>query len=433
MINKPKPNLSPKQKKAFKEATSRLNIWCGAVRSGKTYSSIIKFIDLLLHGPKGDTIVIGVTRDSIQRNVLTDLCNLIGARVPASKSSEMVYLGRKVYFVGASDERAVRRIQGSTLALAYVDECAEIPEPFWNMLLSRLSIPGAQLLGTCNPSYPNHWLKKKYLDLQGELNLSSWQFTLEDNPILTDEYKRDLKKEYTGMWYKRYILGEWAVAHGLVYDQFDNDNIYTEEIQNPTFSVVGIDYGSANPTAAVLLCCNPRKWPQLWVKDTYYFNSATAGRGKTDAELADDLENWIRPYNIDTIYLDPSAKSLNLEMSRRGIPVSQAKNDVMSGIQVVSKFVGGKNLLVNARCKELIDELKSYSWDPKSIERGEDKVIKKNDHLCDALRYSIFSKFPDGSFEHFEQDYSMEAVRKRAYGEPQGMNGMLGFSGTSYF
>ena len=199
MINEKNLNLSAKQKQAYKESTSRLNIWCGAVRSGKTFSSILKFIDLLVCGPPGDTLVIGVTRDSIQRNVLTELCNLIGAKIPASKSNEMMFLGRKIYFVGANDERAVRRIQGSTLAIAYVDECAEVPEPFWNMLLSRLSIPGAQLLATCNPSFPNHWLKKKYLDHIEDLNLSSWSFTLEDNPSLTEEYKRDLKKEYTGM------------------------------------------------------------------------------------------------------------------------------------------------------------------------------------------------------------------------------------------
>ena len=426
MINEKNLNLSAKQKQAYKEATSRLNIWCGAVRSGKTFSSILKFIDLLVSGPAGDTLVIGVTRDSIQRNVLTELCNLIGAKIPASKSNEMMFLGRKIYFVGANDERAVRRIQGSTLALAYVDECAEVPEPFWNMLLSRLSVPGAQLLATCNPSFPNHWLKKKYLDHIEDLNLSSWSFTLEDNPSLTEEYKRDLKKEYTGMWYKRYILGEWAVAHGLVYDHFDNDNIYIEEPNNPDFKVVGIDYGSANPTAAVLLACSPSRWPQLRVQDIYYFNSATAGRSKTDAELADDLEAWLLPHNVQSIYLDPSAKSLNLELSSRNLQIIQAKNDVLPGIQVVSKFIGNKNLVVHASCKDLIDELKSYSWDPKAVIRGEDQVIKKNDHLCDALRYVIFSSFPHGKLTYDNENFTIAAIRKRAYGETESLSDLMG-------
>jgi PBSX family phage terminase large subunit len=432
MPKPPKPVLSAKQKLAYSEATARINIWCGAVRSGKTYSSIIKFIELLSEGPPGDTLVVGVTRDSIQRNVITDLCILVGAKIPSSKSTEMTFLGRKIYFVGANDERSVRRIQGSTLALAYVDEATCIPEPFWNMLLSRLSIPGSQLLSTCNPEGPAHWLKKRFLDHKDDLNLATWQFQLEDNPILTEEYKRDLKKEYTGMWYKRYILGEWAVAHGLIYDQFDNDNIYTDEPNNPDFYVVGLDYGSSNPTAGVLLACSPKRWPQLRVVDTYYFSSAKAGRGKTDGELGDDIESWVKPYNVQRIYIDPSAKSLQLELARRGLPMAQANNDVLPGIQTVNKFIGGKNLLINASCKTLIDELKTYSWDKKAADRGDDKPVKVDDHLSDALRYSIFSLFPKGTFGDLDKSFSIDAIRKRAYGENQGISDMLG-GGGSYF
>jgi len=426
------PKLSAKQLKAYREATARINIWCGAVRSGKTYSSLIKFVKLLAKGPKGDTLVVGVTRDAIQRNVITDLCLLVGAKVPSSKSTEMTFLGRKIYFVGANDERAVRRIQGSTLALAYVDEAAEIPEPFWNMLLSRLSVPGSQLLSTCNPAGPNHWLKTRFIDHQEDLNLITWKFELDDNPVLTEEYKRDIKKEYTGMWYKRYILGEWAVAHGLIYDQFDNDNVYTDEPNNPDFLVVGIDYGSANPTAAVLLGCSPTRWPQLRVMDMYYFNSATAGRSKTDAELADDIENWLKPHNVEMIYIDPSAKSFHIELSRRDLPCKSASNDVLPGIQVVNKFIGSKSLLVNASCKMLIEEIKSYSWCPKAADRGQDQVIKKNDHAIDSLRYVVFSSFPDGDFGSADQDNSIAAVRQRAYGENNPANDFFGGS-SSYF
>ena len=234
-------------------------------------------------------------------------------------------------------------------------------------------------------------------------------------------------KEYQGMWYKRYILGEWAVAHGLIYDQFDTDNIYTEEPNNPDFKVVGIDYGSANPTAGVILACSPKKWPQLRVVDTYYFNAKTAGRGKTDAELGDDIEEWLKPHNIRTIYIDPSAKSLSLELSRRNMPCKAAFNDVLPGIQNVNKWIGGKNMLINAQCKELIDELKTYSWDPKAADRGEDKPVKKNDHLSDALRYAT-TCFKKGSFGNIEQDQDIGSIRQRAYG---GGSSILDFAGNS--
>src|SRR5574342_239270 len=137
--------LSEKQIRSFNEANHRFNIWVGAVRSGKTYSSILKFIDFIKNGPKGDVMVVGVNRSTIQRNVLNQLYEFLGFPPPPAKNTDTKLYGRNVYFVGAHDESAVRAIQGSTLACAYVDEATCIPEPFWRMLISRLSLPGAQL------------------------------------------------------------------------------------------------------------------------------------------------------------------------------------------------------------------------------------------------------------------------------------------------
>ena len=156
--------LSEKQIFSFNDSDARINIWVGAVRSGKSFTCDLKFIDLLKNGPPGDCMIVGVNRDSIQRNVIRPIYRLLGFPDPGSKTTEAKLYGRNVYFVGAHDEGAVRRIQGATLAFAYVDEITCIPSPFWRMLLSRLSVPGAQLIGTCNPEAPAHWLKKEYLD-----------------------------------------------------------------------------------------------------------------------------------------------------------------------------------------------------------------------------------------------------------------------------
>src|SRR5208283_5688009 len=190
--------MSPKQELSIYQANKRLNIWCGAVRSGKTYSSIYKLIDFMRSGPKGDGMIIGVSRDSIQRNVLPTLYKILGFPIPTSKTMQATLYGRTIYFVGAHDESSVRKIQGSTLAFAYVDEATCIPEPFWKMLLSRLSIKGSQLFATCNPEGPGHFIKKNFIDRANELDLISWSFTLDDNPALSEEYKANLKKEYSG-------------------------------------------------------------------------------------------------------------------------------------------------------------------------------------------------------------------------------------------
>ena len=409
--------LSQKQIDSFNEANKRFNIWVGAVRSGKTYSSILKLIDFIKNGPPGNGMIIGVNRDTIQRNVLLELYKFLGFSPPGTKTTETKLYGRNIYFVGAHDEGAVRRIQGSTLAFAYVDEATCIPAPFWRMLLSRLSITGSQLFSTCNPEGPAHWLKKEFIDRSHELDLAHWHFTLDDNPSLDSVYKENLKKEYTGMWYKRYILGEWAVAHGLIYDSFNHDNVFENSFSPPNYYILGIDYGTSNATAAVLCAITPNQWPQIRVEDEYYYDSAKKGRSKTDAELADDIKEFISWRNISAIYVDPSAASLKLELRRRDLPVLDAKNDVIEGIKVTSKFISQKNLTIHRKCLNLLDYIQSYSWCPKAADRGEDKPLKEHEHICDALRYAVYSAFPTGEFSHPDENLSIDQLKRKIYGD----------------
>lgn len=410
--------LSLKQIKSFNEADRRFNIWVGAVRSGKTYASILKLIDLLKNAPAGNAMIIGVNRDTIQRNVLLELYKFLGFSPPSAKTTETKLYGRNVYFVGAHDESAVRRIQGSTLAFAYVDEATCIPEPFWRMLLSRLSIPGAQLLATCNPEGPAHWLKKDFIDRAKELDLISWHFTLEDNPSLDEIYKQNLKKEYgSGMWYKRFILGEWAVAQGIIYESFDDINLYENASNNPRYYVAGLDYGTINPTACVLCAINPYEWPQIRVEKEYYYDPSKKGRSKTDAELTDDIKEFLSNYKVRALYVDPAAASLKLELRNANLPVIDAVNDVLLGIKITSKFIAGKNLMVHKSCKNLIESIQTYAWDPKATERGEDKPIKQNDHIADALRYAVASAFPKGIISHPGEDQSIDQLRQYVYGD----------------
>ena len=409
--------LSKKQIDSLANSDARINIWCGAVRSGKTYASLLKLIYLLKEGPRGNAMVIGVSRDSLQRNIIIDLCEMLGVPIIGGKTNEMTVFGRKIFLIGAHDEGAVRKIQGSTLAVAYVDEAAVVPAPFWRMLLSRLSKPGAQLLATCNPEGPAHWLKKEFIDREAELNLKHWDFQLDDNPSLTEEYKDSLKAEYSGMWYKRYILGEWAIGTGAIYDGLDHDNVMTHMDINPDFYIVGADIGQSNATAFVLIGVAPKQWPQMTVIKEYYYDGREMGRGKTDAELADDFEEWIKPYHPQCVYVDPAALSFRLELGRRNVPVREAKNDVLPGIQCVQRFVTQKNLVFLRECKRTLEQMRNYEWDGKAADRGQDKPKKESDHCNDAVRYACYSLYPHGNIQIIDEDQSIEAIRKRAYQE----------------
>jgi PBSX family phage terminase large subunit len=325
--------------------------------------------------------------------------------------------GRNIYFVGAHDESAVRAIQGSTLAFAYVDEITAIPAPFWKMLIGRLSIAGARLAGTCNPDGPYHWFKKEFIDRCADLDMVVWNFNLDDNPVLDPVYKENLKKEYTGMWYKRYILGEWAVAHGLIYDGFDQDNLYEHPFDNPIYYICGIDYGCSNPTAAIVCSVNPHKWPQIRTEDIYHYDSIKKGKSLTTDELADNIYQMLKYKNVRSVYVDPSAADLKLELRNRNLPVLDANNDVLEGIKVVSKFIARKNIVIQKGHTELIECLQTYSWDEKAANRGEDKPLKKNDHLADALRYAIYSEFPTGEIDRTGENMTIEQIREYVYGD----------------
>lgn len=408
--------LSPKQNLSVYQATKRFNIWVGAVRSGKTHASILKLIDIIKNGPPGAGMIIGVNRDTIQRNVLLQLYKFLGFPPPTTKTTETKLYGRNIYFVGAHDEGSVRRIQGSTLAFSYVDEATCIPSPFWRMLLSRLSVKGSQLLATCNPEGPHHWLKKEFLDRKAELDLISWNFTLDDNPSLDPKFIANLKKEYTGSWYQRLILGEWAMAQGAIFSEFDQDNTFDKDFPSPTFWIAGLDYGTTNPTACHIAAITPKMWPQIRIEEEYYYDSVKAGRSKTDAELADDIKAFIGWKPIRALYVDPAAASIKLELRNRDIPVLDANNDVLFGIKMMSKFIANKNLVIRKSCRILTEQIQGYAWDHKAAERGEDKPIKKDDHAVDSCRY-LLSAFPSGQLSSIAEDLTIDQLRKYVYGD----------------
>lgn len=407
--------MSPKQDDSFNEATHRFNIWVGSIRSGKTYSSILKFIEELKHGPAGEAMIIGVNRESIGRNILKPMYKHMGFPEPSQKQPKDILYGRTVYFVGAPDVGAVSSIKGSTLALAYVDEITEIPESFFKMLEGRLSIAGAQLFGTTNPDGPAHWFKKQYIDKAKDIDLVYWNFNLDDNPTLDEEFKKRIKASYTGLWFNRYILGQWSLAYGAIYDNYDSDNEYENPFPAPSYYVVGIDYGTTNATAAVLLAVTPNKWPQIRVESEYYYDSAKKGRSKTDQELVRDIKDFIGYKNVTAVYIDPAAASLKIALRQEDIPVLDANNDVLLGIKTCSKFIGGKNILIHKSCITLREQMQSYAWDSKAADRGEDKPVKKADHSVDALRYALTPFMKTGEFSNPDEYLPYDQLRRKVF------------------
>lgn len=412
-------DISPKQEQSIREATVQVCVWEGAVRSSKTIAQILRFLMAVPAARQGRIVILGRTRESIYRNIFEPMMDreLFGDIAPHVKytlgAPTAKILGRVVHVIGANDKQAEDKIRGMTVALCLVDEITVIPEGAFKMMLSRLTAPGAMLLGSTNPDSPAHWLKRDYLDRLDELpNWRSWHFVLDDNIALSDQVKANLRANYTGLWYRRFILGEWVAAEGAIFDMFDpkvggGNVIRWEELPEiRELIAVSLDYGTTNPTAALLLGVSAetdhlgRPTPRLFFIDEYRHDSKVAQQKLTDAELGREFVRWLNENHLPSstssrlvprfTIIDPTAASFGVELRKaHGITATAADNDVLYGIRTMASLLAEKKLLVTDRCQGLIRELPGYSWDPEKTLKGEDAPIKVADHSIDAGRYGI--------------------------------------------
>ena len=387
--------FTPKQEvllSMFKhDQLKRINILEGSVRSGKTWISLVLWAFWVATMPAdGAYLMVAKTLTSLKRNCLDLLQTLVGQKHFAYNinTKDGRLFGRLIYLEGVNDARAENKIRGMTLQGAYCDELTLFTEDFFAMLLSRLSMSGAKLIGTTNPDNPMHWLKTKYIDRKDKLDMLTMQFLIDDNTMLDPAYVTSLKKEYTGVFYERFILGKWVVADGVIYDMWQDGYYYDELPANMEYrgQYITIDYGTTNPTAMYYVIDDGTR---LWVEDEYYYSGKDKRQQKTDKEYADDLEAFIGDRPINAIILDPSAASFRAELASRGIITVNADNDVLDGIRLMATVIGLGYLRVNRQCKRFAQEIVAYSWDSKAAERGEEKPIKQADHAMDSIRYCI--------------------------------------------
>ena len=401
------PGLSDKQLQFMRESNANICILEGSIRSGKTIVSLLRWYMYLATAPfGGELVMIGKTRDAIFRNVIKPMQDpslfgpLADLVIYTNGAPTAVILGRTVHIIGANDAKSEKIIRGMTVAGAYVDEITVIPEEFFTQLLGRMSVKGAQLFGTTNPDSPAHWLKKKFLNRINQLRgWRTWHFVMDDNPVLTEQYKADKRAEFTGLFYRRFILGEWVAAEGAIYDSWNPDLHVINTDQLPPIAdliAVGVDYGTTNPTAAIALAITAEPTPRLLAVDEWRYQAGAEGVKWTDAQLSKGLRDWLIELRNTThleprwIFLDPAAASFRTQLLQDKVAgLTNADNSVVYGIRTVASLISTNKLAVSSSCTGLIDEIPGYAWDPKATEHGEDKPIKIADHSVDALRYAI--------------------------------------------
>ena len=392
---------TPKQKALMKlwqtNKLRRINLLEGSVSSGKTWISLVLWAFWVKTMPDdGLYMMCAKSLTTLKRNCLLLLQELVGENnftfsVPAKEGQ---LFGRKVLFEGANDARSEAKIRGLTLQGAYCDELTQFPQDFYTMLLSRLRKPGAKLFATTNPDSPSHWLKANYIDRKDELDFLDVKFLLDDNTTLPADYVENIKREYTGIFYERFILGNWMLAEGLIYP------MYRDAISPPPDDwesraeqmYLSIDYGTLNAFAALL-------WAKIdgvsYAVDGYYYSGRTEGATKTDEEYADEIDKRFGRFGNEwsklRVIVDPSAASFIAELRRhKKYLVMQAKNAVLDGIRETASAMAQGKIKISPTLKDWQREAEGYVWDNSS---GEDRPVKVEDHYMDSMRYYVATTY----------------------------------------
>ena len=394
----------------------------GAVRSGKTVCMGVSFFALC-----------GKTIRSLRRNLVTPLLPILkelGFTVHGRAGENMLEVtqrGRtnRFYLFGGKDEGASAMIQGITLAGILLDEVALMPRSFVEQALARCSVEGSKFWFNCNPDGPYHWFKVNWIDKSisylgkervrkireeaekegkapGLKKVLYVHFTMDDNLSLSEKIKERYRSDYNGVFFKRYILGLWAMAEGIIYDMFseekhvvDSDEVAAswQQDHGGSFwvgdSYVSCDYGTQNPTAFLLWSKGADgRW---YCRREYYYSGRDKGQQKTDKEFSEDMTKWLCGEKIRAVVLDPAAASFKAQLEKDGYKVKKAKNDVLDGIRFVATLLNQGSILIDIGCVNLIKEFGSYIWDEKAAEHGEDKPVKMHDHALDGLRYMAYT------------------------------------------
>ena len=364
----------------------------GAVRSGKTLAMGLGFFLWAMSCFSGRRFALcGKTRGGVRRNVVEELLpwlRKLGMTVVDSRTAQVltVRFGRQeneFYLFGGKDEGSAALIQGMTLAGVFLDEVVLMPRSFVEQACARCSVEGSRLWFSCNPEGPQHWFYKEWILQADKRNCLHLHFTMQDNPSLSQTVRRRYERLYTGVFYRRFILGQWCQAEGRVYDFFDTASVRPAPGGLFEQWVISCDYGTVNPASFGLW----GKQNGVWYRtDEFYFDSRREGRQMTDAEYAEKLRKLAGGRTIREVIVDPSAASFMEVLRRNGWKVRKADNDVISGIRKTADALKEGRIVICERCTDCLREMDLYVWD---LEAGGDRVVKKNDHAMDDMRYFV--------------------------------------------
>ena len=411
--------FSPKQRRAMlwwlpgsEDAGKEALVCDGAVRSGKTLAMGLGFFLWAQAAFDGRRFALcGRTIGALRRNVLVEILpklTELGAKFTERRSENRltVTLGgrsNEFYLFGGKDESSAGAIQGMTLAGVLLDEAALMPRSFVEQCCARCSVTGSKLWFNCNPAGPNHWFYREWVLGAEKRNALHLHFTMEDNPSLSPEIRARYERLYTGIFYRRFVLGQWAQAEGRVYDFFEPE--MAVEVPKGGFErwYISCDYGTVNPMSMGLWGLQKGVWYRV---EEFYFDSRAKQRQMTDGEYEQALGRLAAGREIREVIVDPSAASFLQLLRQKGWRVRKAKNDVLSGIRATADALKAGRIRICTSCRDCLREMEEYVWDLKGGQR--DQVKKEHDHAMDDMRYFVSTVLCGG-----ETGFAVGSVARR--------------------
>ena len=392
-----KLRFSAKQRKVlewWRDGTFDAVICDGAVRSGKTFAlSVSFFLWAMTRFQRQRFGLCAASINGVRRNLLAQarpVLEEMGFQWAEKVSRNEVTVrggGREnvFYLYGGRDEGSAASIQGVTLAGVLLDEAALMPRSFVEQACARCSVKGGKIWFSCNPAGPEHWFYKEWICKAKEKNALYLRFAMEDNPALSRSTRERYERMFRGTFYRRYVLGEWVAAEGLVYDFFDGSAMSSVPEGPFTRWRISCDYGTRNPASFGL-------WGEkdgIWYRVAeYYYDARAEGRQKTDGEYVGDLARLAGGRRVETVIVDPSAASFIEALRREGWAVQKADNRVLEGIRRTAEALKSGRIVICKGCEAAAREFSMYCWED---DGAKDRVRKENDHAMDDIRYFVMA------------------------------------------
>lgn len=398
--------LSKKQEDFLKGDLHRINLLYGSVRSGKTWISLLKWaIWVGQQASDKQFLMVGKTITTLKRNCLVLLDELIGDNITYSISQKKaIIFGRTVWLEGANDERSESKIRGMTLQGCYIDELTQIPQDFYLMALSRLSEKGAVFFATTNPDHPKHYVKTDIID-NDLLDKQVIKFLIDDNIFLDETYKENLKKEYSGVFYQRFILGEFVRAEGIIFPEFANNPdrwIIKREDVPKTFRTVEVGFDIGGNGSAYALTCTGQGYDgvqyRLKAEKRQAEDMAMNDIEKFVVEFCEECER-IYGVKIGMINCDHVAVIVNtINDNTRYTADLCYKPPLEDRVFLYSKlFSTDKIKFVDGMCDDLIEEMQNLVFDDKS-----DRAIPLDDGSMQIDTYDSACYSESGYWHYIE-------------------------------